>query len=177
MSLVSIVLTVHNRERYVGAAIQSILEQTYGNFELLVWDDGSQDGSVAIAQQMAQNDRRVRVVAAQHQGRVAALQAAIAQTHGDYLGWVDSDDRLAAPALAETVAVLDRSPQVGMVYTDYLDMDEGGKVLGYGHRCSIPYSPDRLLVDFMTFHFRLLRRSMFQQVGGLGGRFGFCGGL
>ena len=173
MSLISIVLTVHNRERYLGAAIQSILKQSCGNFELLVWDDGSEDGSVAIAQQFAQEDGRVRVVAAQHQGRVAALQAAIAQTQGDYLGWVDSDDLLAPTALAETAAVLDRAPRVGMVYTDYWEMDAAGEVLGYGQRCRIPYSRDRLLVEFMTFHFRLLRRSVFQQVGGLEGALDF----
>ena len=48
------------------------------------------------------------------------------------------------------------NPRVGMVYTDYLTMDESGKVLGPGSRTKIPYSKDRLLLDFMTFHFRLL---------------------
>jgi filamentous hemagglutinin family protein len=173
MSLISIVLTVYNQERYLGAAIQSILAQSHGDLELLVWNDGSEDSSGAIAQQFAQADQRVRVVTAQHQGRVAALQAAIAQTQGDYLGWVDGDDRLASTALAETAAVLNQFPQVGMVYTDYWEMDAADQIRGYGQRCRIPYSRDRLLVDFMTFHFRLLRRSVFQQVEGLAGALDF----
>lgn len=170
---VSIVITTYNRERFLGAAIASVLQQTYSNFELLVWDDGSTDGSVALAQAYAQQDPRVRVVAATHQGRVAALASAIAQTQGTYLGWVDSDDRLAPTALAETVQRLDACPAVGMVYTDYYDMDEQGRILQYGQRCRIPYSKNRLLLDFMTFHFRLLRRSQYQQVGGMEGALDF----
>src|SRR5579883_2751089 len=104
--LISIVITAYNRERYLGQAIESVLQQTFADFELLVWDDGSRDRSVEIAEHYARQDRRVRVMAAAHQGRVAALKAAIAHTTGPYLGWVDSDDWLAPTVLAETVRVL-----------------------------------------------------------------------
>ncbi len=167
--LISLVITTYNRERYLGAAIESVLQQTFTDFELLIWDDGSDDRSVAIADGYAQRDARVRVIAAAHRGRVAALQAAIAHTTGTYLGWVDSDDLLAPTALEQTVQPLQAQPQTGMVYTDYLDIDEQGNVLRYGDRCRIPYSKERLLLDFMTFHFRLLRRSVFDQVGGIQG--------
>ncbi len=171
--LISIVITTYNRETYLGAAIASVLAQTYPDFELLVWDDGSDDRSLELARSYAQQDGRVRVVAAPHQGRVAALQAAIAQTRGQYLGWVDSDDLLAPTALAETLALLESDPSLGFVYTHYWDMDETGQKLSYGQRCQIPYSPERLLLDFMTFHFRLLRRSSFDRVGGIDGSLDF----
>ncbi|MEQ9485135.1 CHAT domain-containing protein [Coleofasciculus sp. F4-SAH-05] len=164
---ISIVITTYNREHYLGAAIDSILAQTWGDFELIVWDDGSTDGSVTIAQDYAKRDPRVRVIAAEHQGRGISLQRAIAKTTGSYIGWVDSDDWLAPTALAETAAILDTQPDVGMVYTDYLDIHESGKVIGYGQRCSVPYSKQRLLTNFMTFHFRLIRRSVFDRVGGI----------
>lgn len=163
----SLVMTVYNRERYLRTAIESVLRQTKGDFELLVWDDGSTDGSVEIACDGAQRDKRVRVVAAQHQGQTRSLKAAIAQTTGDYIGWVDSDDALAPTALEETTAVLDASPEVGLVYTDYMVIDEHGKVRGCGQRCRLPYSKERLLIDFMIFHFRLMRRSVYDQVGGI----------
>jgi len=67
--LVSIIITVYNRENYLGAAIESILNQTFPDFELLIWDDGSTDKSVPIANSYAQKDKRVRVVAAPHTGR------------------------------------------------------------------------------------------------------------
>ncbi|MDJ0595465.1 MAG: CHAT domain-containing protein [Pleurocapsa sp. MO_226.B13] len=168
MSLpISIVITNYNRQSYLSSAIESILSQTRQDFELLIWDDGSTDSSVAIAKDYAKHDRRVRVVAATHQGHVLSLQEAIAETRGAYIGWVDSDDLLASTALQETSALLDAQPDTGLVYTDYLDLDVNGQVTGYGHRCQIPYSPQRLLVDFMTFHFRLVRRSVFERVGGI----------
>jgi len=164
---ISLVITTYNRERYLGAAIDSILAQTWGDFEVIVWDDGSTDGSVAIAQDYAKRDPRVRVIAAEHQGRVVSLKSAIAKTTGSYIGWVDSDDLLAPTALAETAAILDTQPDVGMVYTDYLDIHKNGKIIGYGQRCRVPYSKQRLLTNFMTFHFRLIRRSFFDRVGGI----------
>ncbi len=168
MSLpISIVITTYNRESYLSRAIESVLSQTRQDFELLIWDDGSTDSSIAIATSYAKRDSRVRVVAATHQGRVFSLQKAIAETSGAYIGWVDSDDLLSPTALKETAALLDAHPETGLVYTDYLDMDVTVKVTGYGHRCQIPYSPQRLLVDFMTFQFRLIRRSAFDQVGGI----------
>ncbi|GAB4459666.1 MAG: hypothetical protein OHK0037_05510 [Elainellaceae cyanobacterium] len=163
----SLVLPCYNRDRYLAEAIASVLQQTDPDFELLVWDDGSTDGSLAIAQQFAAADRRVRVMAGSHGGAAAARKAAIAHTTGRYIGCLDSDDRLAPTALAETVALLEAQPDTGMVYTQYRVMDEAGAVLGLGRRGLVPYSPERLLVDFITFHFRLIRRTVYDQVGGV----------
>lgn len=164
---VSLVIPVYNRAAYLPAAIDSILAQTHTDFELLLWDDGSTDDSVAIATHYAQRDKRIRVVAAAHQGQTGSLKAAIAQTTGTYVGWVDSDDLLAPTALAETVAVLNANPKVGLVYTNYQVINAEGTVQGLGSRCKILYSKERLLVDFMLFHFRLMRRSTYEQVGGV----------
>jgi glycosyltransferase involved in cell wall biosynthesis len=164
---ISLIITVYNRERYLSAAIESILKQTRTDWELLIWDDGSTDKSVEIARSYAKLDDRIKVVAAKHTGRGQALCDAIANTTGKYLGIVDSDDLLAPEALWETAAVLDSQPNVGMVYTDYLVIDEAGEIKGLGKRCQIPYSKDRLLVDFMTFHFRLMRREVYNAVGGI----------
>ncbi|MEH2065886.1 MAG: CHAT domain-containing protein [Nostoc sp.] len=165
--LISIVIVNYNRESYLQEAIASVLKQTWQDFELLIWDDGSTDGSVAIAKAYAQQDGRVRVVEGHHQGVAAACKAAISQTSGNYIGIVDSDDILAPTALAQTAKVLNHHPETGFVYTDYLNIDRDGKVIGYGHRCDIPYSQESLLVNFMTFHFRLMRRSVYDRVGGV----------
>ena len=164
--LVSIVMPVYNRDRYLATAIESVLMQTYSNFELIIWDDGSSDRSLEIANRYAQKDSRIRVIAAAHQGTVRALNGAYAAAKGTYIGQVDSDDALDFRALELTVKVLESYPEVGMVYTDHWEMNAGGQVQSLGHRCKIPYSPDRLLIDFMTFHFRLLRRSVYEQIGG-----------
>jgi glycosyltransferase involved in cell wall biosynthesis len=164
---VSIIMTAYNRERFIGKAIESVLAQTYKDFDLLIWDDGSSDNTFAIACEYAKKDSRVRLAAYDHRGPVKALKEAIADTFGPYLCWVDSDDMLEPTALEETVAVLDNEPAVGVVYTDYRVIDANDAIKGYGRRCRIPYSKDRLLLDFMTFHFRIMRRSVYDQVGGI----------
>ena len=164
---ISLFITSYNRERYLGAAIESVLAQSMPDFKLLIWDDGSTDRSVEIARDYARRDPRISLVATEHQGQSASLKAAIARTKGPYIGWVDSDDLLAPTALEETMAVLDAQPEVGFVYTDHLIIDEHGTVKGLGQLCRLPYSKDRLLFNFMTFHFRLIRRTVYDQVGGM----------
>jgi glycosyltransferase involved in cell wall biosynthesis len=164
---VTLILTVHNREQYLEEAIASIQAQAYPNYELILWNDGSTDDSGEIAAHHAAQDPRIRYFRAKHQGRNAALRAAHQQAQGQYLGWIDSDDRLTPATLAATVGFLNSEPNIGMVYTDHQIIDAQGKSQGYGHRCKILYSKDRLLVDFMTFHFRLIRRESFEQAGGI----------
>jgi filamentous hemagglutinin family protein len=164
---VSLITTVYNRVRYLGCAIESVLAQSFADFELIIWDDGSTDGSLEVAQGYAQKDQRVRVVVADHQGRVQSLFDAHTLARGEYLAWVDSDDVLAPTALEESVAVLDADKAIGMVYSNYDVIDEQGENKGLGKRCQIPFSKKRLLLDFMTFHFRVMRRSVFELAGGI----------
>ena len=164
---ISIIITLYNRASFIAAAIGSVLRQTRRDFELIVWDDESTDDSLAVARKAAGDDPRVRIVGGKHGGMARGINEAAKLASGEYFGWVDSDDALAPTALEETAAVLDSRPDVGMVYTDYLTMNESGRVLGPGKRSSIPYSKERLLVDFMTFHFRLMRRELFDRAGGL----------
>ncbi|MGB3651370.1 MAG: glycosyltransferase [Rivularia sp. (in: cyanobacteria)] len=164
---ISIVIPVYNREDYLKIAIESVLRQTFTDFELIIWDNGSTDRSVEIASQYAEQDKRIKVIAARHQGMTLALKSAFAICSGNYLGWLDSDDILAPSALTETANFLDKHSSSGLVYTDHLLIDKDNKVLGKGSRCHIPYSKDRLLVDYMVFHFRLMRREVFEQAGGI----------
>jgi glycosyltransferase involved in cell wall biosynthesis len=167
-SQVFLVMTVYNRQAYLAQALDSILGQTYPHWQLTIWDDGSIDDSVAIARKYAQQDPRIQFIPAPHTGRQHALRSAIASNNNyDYLAWIDSDDYIAPETLANTVAVLDQHPQAGMVYTNHWIIDEQGKILGLGARCQIPYSPNRLLIDFMTFNFRLIRHEIYNLVGGI----------
>jgi glycosyltransferase involved in cell wall biosynthesis len=172
LGVISLVITTYNRANFLPKAIDSVLGQTYADFELIIWDDGSEDGSLEIARRYAAKDSRLVLVEAPHLGRGKALRFALERARGEYLGWVDSDDFLERNALSETVAVLDANPDLGMVYTDYSVIDCLGRIRGLGSRCSIPYSKERLLVDFMTFHFRLIRRSVYDAIGGVNAEYG-----
>ena len=168
MPQVSLIMTIYNRANYLKEALNSIIAQTYPHFELICLDDGSTDSSLSIAQNYAQNlGSRFRVISSTHQGRVKALIQAHQNAKGEYLGWIDSDDILAPTALQETVDILERFPNIGLVYTNYFIIDAASRLLDIGSRCKIPYSKQQLLVDFMLFHFRLIRRSSFEQAGGI----------
>jgi glycosyltransferase involved in cell wall biosynthesis len=166
-NFVSLVMTVYNCERFIALAIDSVIDQNYPYWELIIWDDGSTDESPDIAANYAAKDSRIQFVKAPHLGRTPALKSALALTQHVYIGWLDSDDLLLPDALAATVKTLDAKPHVGMVYTDHTIVNEAGDYLRLGARCSIPYSPTRLLIDFMTFHFRLIRREIYTLVGGI----------
>lgn len=166
-SAVSILTTVYNREAFLAEAIESVLNQTFADWELILYDDGSTDRSLPIAQDYASRDSRIRLIRGNHLGVCGACDAALQAATGEFVGWLDSDDSLMPTALEECVKVLREHPKVGFVYTQYEDMDEAGNVRGLGLRTQVSYSPQRLLIDFMTFHFRLIRRQAVLDVGGI----------
>lgn len=163
---VSIVIPVYNREKYLGIAVESVLRQTYTDWELIMSDDGSTDGTLDLANNFALHDSRIRVLSAEHKGAVHALILGFDAAQGELIGQLDSDDLLEPEAIELTVKALDEHSDWGMVYTNYRDIDEQGQLIRVGWRCSIPYSKDAILIVFMTFHFRLIRKSIYQQVGG-----------
>lgn len=121
---ISLAMTAYNRQRFIAEAIESVLAQTRRDFELIVWDDGSTDRTVEIARQYERHDARICVVAAGHRGNPPSLRDALARARGRYLGSIDSDDRLAPTALAETAEVLDACPDIGVVYSDYVTISK-----------------------------------------------------
>jgi glycosyltransferase involved in cell wall biosynthesis len=164
---VSLVMTVYNSDAFLAEAILSVTSQTYSNWELIILDDGSTDNSLKIAQHIATQDSRIQLYAENHQGRYPALKQACQKASGTLIALLDADDRLLPTALQETVLVLVNHPEFGGVYTDYILIDTEGRRHGLGKRCFIPYSPERLLVDFMTMHFRIKRKYFFDLVGGI----------
>lgn len=167
MAKAALVMTVRDRKRFLREAIDSALAQTEPDIELVIWDDGSTDGAADIARGYVHADPRVRFFTAPAQGRAPALAAAIAQSDAQFFGLIDSDDRIAPTAVAETLAVMTTDPDLGIVYTDHNLMDARGVLLGRGPACATPYSPERLLVEQMVFHFRLFRREIYDDAGGV----------
>jgi glycosyl transferase family 2 len=105
---VSVLLTSYNRERYIAAAIESVLQQTFHDFELIVSDDGSRDDTVAIAQHYAQQDPRVRVsVNERNLGDYANRRQAASLARGLYIKYHDSDDLMYPHCLETMVRALE----------------------------------------------------------------------
>ena len=90
--LFSVIVPVYNIERYLEKCVDSILNNTYKNFELILVDDGAPDGCPRICDSYSEKDKRVRVIHKKNGGLVSARQAGIEIATGDYVVCVDGDD-------------------------------------------------------------------------------------
>lgn len=98
--MLSIIMPVYNNEKYFPLAVKSILEQDYGNFELIIVDDGSTDRTPELADEMAAFDKRIRVIHQKNQWIYASFNNGIRVAQGDYIYIVNSDDKLMPGALS-----------------------------------------------------------------------------
>lgn len=128
MKLVSVIVPVYGVEKYIASTVQSVLDQTYPHFELLLVDDGSPDRSVEICQQFS--DPRLRILRQQNRGLAGARNTGIRQAQGDYIALLDGDDLWLPEKLERHVAHLEASPQVGISFSPSALMDESGQLLG-----------------------------------------------
>jgi glycosyltransferase involved in cell wall biosynthesis len=111
--LISVLVANFNYAAYIGPTIESVLAQTYANFELILCDDGSSDDSVAIMNRYAANDRRIRVLTRQNGGQAVALNSAFAANRGDIICTLDSDDLFAGSKLEKVVEAFRSNPECG----------------------------------------------------------------
>lgn len=92
--LISIIMPAYNASAYIAEAIQSVLDQTWTNWELIIVDDGSTDNTLQIAQQFAAKDNRIQVYHQSNQGGCVARNTALKHIIGDYIQYLDADDKL-----------------------------------------------------------------------------------
>ncbi|MEO6061569.1 MAG: glycosyltransferase [Thermoflexales bacterium] len=150
---VSVIITVYNRERFIADAVQSILDQTYRNFELIIVDDGSTDRTVERITSFP--DRRVRLVRHQRNlGIPFARNTGLDEAAGTFIAWLDSDDIARRHRLENQIRFLDSNPSVAMVGSC------AGKIDGGGARKSGVRVPPLTYDDIKCW---LLFRSAFQQ--------------
>jgi len=126
---VSIIIASYNHEKYVRECIQSALDQTYQDFEIVITDDGSSDRTVEVIKEFA--DPRIRLDAfIYNKGVCTALNNCISKAVGDYIAVLNSDDTWELTKLEKQVAYLDAHPEVGAVFTKAAFIDEAGNLMG-----------------------------------------------
>lgn len=128
MPVVSVIVPVYKIEKYIAATVQSVLNQVFTDFELLLIDDGSPDRSVEIIQQFT--DPRIRLIRQQNRGLAGARNTGIRHARGQYLAFLDGDDLWAPEKLAKHVYHLNLNLQVGISYSFSTFIDEAGNPLG-----------------------------------------------
>ena len=133
MNLVSVVIPVYNAARFLNAAIDSILSQTYHDFEVIAVDDGSTDPSGDILADYAARDSRIKVISRRNTGIVGALNDGIAVARGNLIARMDADDISLPQRLERQVAYLTDHPECVAVGTDVLYTDPEGAPLVRHH--------------------------------------------
>ena len=130
---VSVVMSVYNGEKYLGEAIESILKQTFTDFEFIIIDDGSRDNSLAIVHDYVRQDERIQIIEhRKNQGLSVSLNKGIRVARGEYIARMDADDISIPDRIAYQVAYLDANPHID-VCGSWLEMigDRMGQVVEF----------------------------------------------
>ena len=127
---VSVIIPAYNHERYVGAAIESVLNQTLESFELIVVDDGSTDGTADIV--AGYTDARVRLIRQENRGTAATLNRGLDLAQGEYVAILNSDDLYAPQRLATLILELENNIDAGLAFSRIRLIDSKEAVLTSG---------------------------------------------
>jgi glycosyltransferase involved in cell wall biosynthesis len=167
MAAVQVVMPAYNAEAYIGEAIDSVLAQTFTDWELTVVDDGSTDATADVV--AGYSDGRIGLVRTGNGGPSSARNRALAESRSPYVAFLDADDLWRRDKLERQVAVMEAKPDVGLVHTDM-------ETLKDGERSPYPtpttlYGPESQFVrlaagNFIASPSVLLRRVLLDRYGG-----------
>lgn len=127
--MVSVIMPCYNACKYIREAIESVVHQTYNDWELIIIDDGSTDDSVAVVEQFQKDnplEKRVRLIRQENAGACRARNNGIAQANGEYIKFLDADDMLFPDALRLQVEQIANLKERQIPFGDYDNVDEAG---------------------------------------------------
>lgn len=168
---VSVVVPLFNKARYITRCLDSILAQTFTNFELIVVDDGSTDGSGEVAASL--QDRRIRVIKQENRGVSGARNRGIAEARGELVALLDADDSWDSRFLEAIVGLSDAYPEAGWFATGYRrsmgtgwDREVTMRPKRAGHRCLVrDYLVLAQQAHIVTSSSVAMRRNVFDRAG------------
>lgn len=158
--MVSIILPVFNAERFLSLCLDSILWQTYQEWELIAVDDGSKDGSIEILKSYEKRDNRIHIISKKNEGVSIARNIALKHAHGDYIYFVDSDDIVMPEGLMILVKAMESS-HATFVKSDFLPIDEQGKQVFINKKQVIRRRYDGKVMDSEKFFKKILMKEYF----------------
>jgi glycosyltransferase involved in cell wall biosynthesis len=170
--VVSVVIPNYNYGHFLAECIESVLNQTYRDWEIIVVDDNSTDGSREIVAGYIQrhSDRQISLVVNPlgPSGTPTPINMGIRQMRGEYFAWLSSDDIFEQDKLEAQVRLLDENPAVGLVHSAFLTIDENGRQIGEFHPPN-EFETDAftalLDANFINGNTVLIRRDVLEEVG------------
>lgn len=165
----SVVMSVYNDAPFVERAVASILQQTWADFEFIIIDDGSTDGSTDILRRLAAGDARITLVEQENRGLVASLNRGFAMASGDLIARMDGDDESLPNRFDRQLAFLDKYRDHGVIGAQTVNIDQDGNVVRLTNR--YPRSHEALLAALETqllinHPSAIIRKSVFDRIGG-----------
>ena len=148
-SLVSVIVPIYNVEKYLERCISSILEQSYNNIEVILVDDGSNDGCPIICDKFERKDARVKVVHKPNGGLSSARNAGLEQMKGEYITFIDSDDWVEVNFVERMVEAISKS-KVDVVQCGYCKKNDDNVVYVSTLTNEIVYGKDKILKSFFV---------------------------
>lgn len=145
--LISVIIPVYNVEKYLQECVDSVLNQTYQNFEIILVDDGSKDNSPAICDAYAVQDERIRCIHKENGGASSARNIGIVESDGEYIYFLDSDDLLVPEAFSELEKVSQKENADIVFFEADAFTDLGNTQTGnyrYGHQYVTKPGPEML---------------------------------
>ncbi len=163
--LISIVVPVYNTQRkYFDALLNSVLNQSYENFELIVADGSDNKKAIEYFDQIETYDKRIKRIKIENKGISENTNSAIKHSKGGFIALLDHDDILHPDALLLMVGAINQFPEGQMFYSDECKLTENGEQY-FGPHYKPSYSPDLLSnLNYIT-HFTLIKREIFSKVG------------
>lgn len=163
---VTVVMGMYNCEATLQRAVDSIIGQTLGDWELIMCDDASTDNTYKLACQLAEKDKRIKVLRnAQNVGCNIVMNRCIEAAQGEYIAVMDSDDISLPHRLEREVEVLDNNPQYAIVSTGVMHFDEKGDFRTVRHK-EIPQPIDLARSIPHSHPACMVRRDAFMKIGG-----------
>lgn len=128
--LLSIVIPSYNHALYIGEAIESVINQTYQNWELLIIDDGSKDNSIDVIEQFVKKDSRIRLIVQENAGAHNAINRGLGMANGKYLAILNSDDIYEEDRFAIMIEEMEKNPELEFTCSYINIINSKGKKLG-----------------------------------------------
>lgn len=168
--LVSIITPTYNRADFIEQAVDSVLAQTYTNFELLIVDDGSTDNTRELLEP-ALDDSRVRYFHQENQGQSVARNLALSEAKGDFVCFLDSDNYWPVDKLEKQVELFTQHPEYDVIYGDIIVIDENDREITRKNmrRYSGHIARHMIRDNCVSMNTAMARRRCFDELGAMSG--------
>lgn len=160
---ISVVLPVYNGEKYLGQSIQSVIAQTYQNWELIIVNDHSTDNSLKIAEEFTAKDNRIKIISNPINKKLpASLNIGFKEATGNFYTWTSDDNEYHPEAFERMANFLNNNSEYSLVYCSCRRISEKGECGFWGNES---YSPDKLLQSNIIGACFLYRQQIAEQIG------------